>query len=79
MITQDQLDEAILNEMGRPDWAIINAFLAQQAIVARDACADAPSWEEVKRLQGFAEGLAFVVNLRENTKKIKEQEASGAL
>lgn len=78
MITQEQLDEAILGELGRPDWAYISAYLVNQALVARDACADATSWEQVQQLRGFAEGLAFVVNLRENTQKVKEQEATNA-
>ena len=78
MITQEQLDEIILAEMGRPDWDIIRTYLAQQAMIHRDACSDANSWEEVQKLRGFANGLAFVVNLREDTQRAKEQEESDA-
>lgn len=76
MITQEKLDEVILTELGRPDWDIIRQFLAQQILIARDACADVSNMEELSRLRGFADGLAYVVNLRENT--IKAQELADA-
>jgi len=67
MITQEQLDDAVLGIMGSPNWDIIAAFLVNEAVQARDMCADANSWDEVNKLSGFAEGLAFVVNLRSMT------------
>lgn len=73
MITQEKLDEAILDITGRPDWDMIATFLVNEALIARDRCADAHSWEEVQRAAGFAEGLAYVVNLREMTIKSMEQ------
>jgi hypothetical protein len=45
-----------------------------EALVTRDTCADAKTWEQVNKLAGFAEGLAFVVNLRDMTKRAQEQE-----
>ncbi len=72
MITQEQLDEAVLGLMGHPDWDIIATFLVNEAVQARDMCADANSWEDVQKLSGFAEGLAFVVNLRDMTEKALE-------
>jgi len=73
MITQEQLDEAILTITGRPEWDIVAKFLTHEALVARDSCADAHSWEQVKERQGFAEGLAYVVNLREMTQRAMEE------
>ena len=67
MITQEQLDEAILGLTGTPNWEIIATFLVSEAIQSRDMCADANSWDEVNKLSGFAEGLAYVVNLRSMT------------
>ena len=64
--------------MGRPNWDIIRAYLAQQALVARDSCADAESWEKVNQLRGFADGLAYVVNMRDNLIAVKETEKSDA-
>lgn len=71
MITQEQLDNAILEEMGRPGWELIKSFLAQQVIIARDSCADATSWEDCVRRKGFAEGLYFVINLRDDTERAR--------
>ena len=73
MITQEQLDDAILTITGHPDWSIVAQFLISEAIVARDMCADANTWEEVKTRSGFAEGLAYVVNLRESTERAMEE------
>ena len=73
MITQEMLDEAVLGLMGTPNWEIIATFLANEAIQSRDMCADANTWEEVQRLSGFAEGLAYVVNLRAMTETALEQ------
>lgn len=74
MITQQQLDEAILEEMGRPNWDIIRQFLAQQVMIARDSCAEANSWEEVLTRRGFAQGLVYVIELRDQTKIAMENQ-----
>lgn len=73
MITQEKLDEAILDVTGDPNWDIMAAFLAREALVARDSCADVDSWEEVNKRRGFADGIAYVLNLREMTVKAMEQ------
>jgi S-adenosylhomocysteine hydrolase len=78
MITQEMLDDAILDNMGRPDWEIIAQFLVAEALRTRDACADADSWEAVNYNRGFADALAYVVNLRDTTKRAKEQESLDA-
>jgi len=73
MITQEKLDEAILTITGNPDWAIVAEFLATEAIIARDSCADADSWDIVNKRSGFADGLAYVLNLRDMTEQSMEQ------
>ena len=73
MITQEQLDEAILTVTGDRNWAIVAEFLAREALVTRDSCADAEVWEEVCRRKGFADGLAYVLNLRSLTETAMEQ------
>ena len=73
MITQEALDDAILGITGNPDWQIVAKFLVNEAIIARDQCADAQTWEQVQRLSGFAEGIAYVVNLREMTERAMEE------
>ena len=73
MITQEQLDDAILTVTGMPDWELVIKFLVHEALITRDSCADAQSWEEVCSRRGFAEGLAYVANLRETTKRAQEE------
>ena len=73
MITQDQLDEAILSITGHRDWAIVAQFLTNEAIITRDSCADAESWDIVNKRSGFADGLAYVLNLRDMTEQSMEQ------
>jgi hypothetical protein len=73
MITQEELDEAILGLMGSPNWDLIAKFLVDEAITARDQCADATTWDEVNKLAGFAEGIAYVVNLRDITERALEE------
>jgi len=78
MITQEQLDEAILTITGRPEWDIVASFLTHEALVVRDACADADTWEQVKHGRGFADGLAYVVNLRDATIRAMNERAADA-
>lgn len=73
MVTQEQLNDAILSLTGKPEWDILSKFLVSEAMAARDSCADANTWEDVLRKRGFSDGLAFVVNLREMTESYIEQ------
>ena len=68
-MTQEELDNAILTITGRPEWALVAELLAREAIISRDMCADANTWEDVQRRAGFAEGLGYVLNLREMTER----------
>ena len=79
MITQEQLDDAILTITGHPDWAIVAEFIAREGIITRDSCADASSWEEVNQKKGFAEGLAFVLSLRQITETGIEERKNATL
>ena len=71
-MTQEELDDAILTITGRPEWALVAELLAREAIISRDMCADSPTWEDVQRRAGFAEGLSFVLNLRNMTEQAQE-------
>ena len=72
-MTQQELDEAILGITGLPEWHLICGFLVNEALQTRDQCADAKDWGDVQRMAGFAEGIAFVVNLREMTERVLEE------
>lgn len=73
-ITQEQLDEAVLDLTGRPEWATLAKGLQNDIYQAQATALDAPDWDTVCRLRGFAEGLAFVLRLRDTVLGAKEVE-----
>lgn len=72
-ITQEQLDDAVLEITGRPEWAMFVQGLFNEIYQSQARALTADSWEEVNRLRGFAEGLAYVSNVREMVTQSKEQ------
>jgi hypothetical protein len=75
MMIQEELDDAILAVTSGPNWDTVCKFLVGEALATRDQCADAQSWEQVNKMSGFAEGIAFVCNLREMTERaLKEHD-----
>lgn len=78
MITQDQLDDAILDITGRAEWAVIQSALNNEIYQCQASSLDVKTWEEVCALRGYAKALAFVIQLREMVVKSKEQEAKDA-
>jgi len=77
-ITQEQLDDAVLTITGHPDWSIIVKGLENDIYHTQASMADASSWDQVNELRGFMKGLAFVINLRNTIKAVKEQEEINA-
>lgn len=71
-MTQEEFDNAVLEITGNPNWAIIQKGLANDIYNAQASALDAKTWEEVNALRGFAQGLAFVINLRESVTRAKE-------
>ncbi|NIN96669.1 MAG: hypothetical protein GTO49_17210 [Anaerolineae bacterium] len=67
-ITQEAYDEAILEVTGGVHWDTVKKGLANEIYHAQARALDAESWEQVCRLKGFAEGIAYVMRLREITK-----------
>lgn len=77
MITQEKFNEAVLDVTGGPNWDIVKLGLSNDIYQAQAQALDAGSWEEVCRLRGFAQGLAYVMNLREVvTTSIREGESN---
>lgn len=66
-ITQDEFNEAVLTITGGPDWDIIKQGLSNDIYQVQSGALDAKSWELVCEARGFAQGLAYIINLRENT------------
>lgn len=72
-MTQEDFDDAVLTITGRPEWALIQKGLSNDIYSAQASALDANTWEDVCRLRGFAQGLAFVINLRDTVVRAKEQ------
>ena len=64
-MTDNEYFEAVLTCTGHPEWDIVKKGLANDIYQLQASALDAPSWEEVNRLKGLAQGLAFAMNLRE--------------
>ena len=64
-ITQEQLNEAILEVTGMRAWDIIKKGLEHDIYNTQARAFDAQNWGDVKELKGFAQGLSYVIGLRE--------------
>lgn len=78
MITQEQVDDAVLALTGLPEWNILQQALNHEIYQCQASSLDVNTWEEVCALRGYAKGLAFVINLRDMVTKSKEQESANA-
>lgn len=79
MITQEQFDDAVLALTGDPNWDIITQGLANDIYQTQASVFDsAHDWGQVMELKGFARGLAYVVNLRNNVVLTLKTEAANA-
>jgi hypothetical protein len=68
VITPEQYTEAVLDVTGGSSWDIFKKGLEGDIYTLQAQALDAETWEQVCELRGFAKGLAFIMNLRENTK-----------
>lgn len=76
--TQEQFNMAVLNVTAGPDWDIVKKGLANDVYQVQAGALDAESWEQVCESRGFAQGLAYMINLRENTLRVIEVETDNA-
>lgn len=67
MITQEQLNDALLTVTGSREWEIVVKGLQNDIYQYQANILDAQSWEEVCEIKGFVRGLAYVINLRAAT------------
>ena len=78
IITQEQFNDAVLDVTGGPNWDIIKQGLSNDIYQVQASTLDANSWEAVCEAKGFAQGLAYLINLRENTIRAMDVEKSNA-
>jgi len=77
-VTPEQFTTALLNVTSGPDWDIVKAGLSNDIYQAQAGALDVPTWDKVCELRGFAQGLAYIINIRENTIKMMDQEEANA-
>lgn len=65
-ITQDQFNAAVLNVTAGPDWDIIKKGLQNDIYQIQAGALDAKDWDTVCESRGFAQGVAYMINLRDS-------------
>ena len=68
-MTQDDFNNAVLAVTAGPDWDVVKQGLSNDIYQVQAGALDAKSWEQVCEARGFAQGLAYIINIRENTLK----------
>jgi hypothetical protein len=68
----DPYYEAIMTLTGLPEWEMLTEELAKMVYEIQANALEASSWEQVQQDKGFAKGLAYMINLREDTKLEKK-------
>jgi uncharacterized protein YbcC (UPF0753/DUF2309 family) len=68
----DKYFEEIMTLTGTPEFATLVEELERMVYNLQANAFDATSWEQVQEDKGFAKGLAYIINLRENTKLEKK-------
>ena len=64
----DQYFENIMVLTGTPEFRVLVAELERMVYTLQANAFEAPSWDRVQEDKGFAKGLAYIINLRENSK-----------
>lgn len=75
-MTQDDFNNAVLAITAGPDWDVVKQGLSNDIYQVQSSALDAKDWASVCEARGFAQGLAYIINLRENT--IQQMEVADA-
>ncbi len=72
----DKIDKVFIEKMTQltsyPEWNDLVEDLKAMIYHLQANSFELPSWEKVQEEKGFAKGLAYIVNYRENLMKVKE-------
>jgi hypothetical protein len=78
-MTDEEWEEAVLACTSPGDqWKIVQKGLSNEIYNAQANALDAADWGKVCELRGFAQGLAFMIGLRDNVKLRKQQRQTEA-
>jgi hypothetical protein len=75
---QDEWMEAILTVTGGTDWDVVKKWLATEIYTKQAESLEAENWDVLCENRGFAQGLAYIMNIRETVIAIKAQEVANA-
>lgn len=68
-VSQAEFNQAVLAVTSGTDWDIVKQGLSNDVYQVQSGALDAKTWELVCEARGFAQGLAYMINIRENTIK----------
>jgi hypothetical protein len=68
----DPYYEAMMTLTGLPEWELLVEELEKMVYEIQANALEASSWEKVQEDKGFAKGLAYMINLRQQTKLEKK-------
>ncbi len=71
----DQYFEAIMVLTGTPEFKVLVEELERMVYQSQANAFEASSWDKLQEDKGFAKGLAYIINLRENSKTEKKANA----
>jgi len=77
--TDDKFIEDMLQLTSYPEWKILVKDLESQVYHTQANSLEAKSWDKVCEARGFAQGLAYIVNLRDTILRAKEALSDAAL
>lgn len=67
----DKYFEDIMILTGTPEFKVLTKELERMVYQLQANAFEAPSWTKLQEDKGFAKGLAYIINLRENSKTEK--------
>jgi hypothetical protein len=77
--TEEEWEDSVLEcTSPGPAWAIVKKGLANEIYAAQANALDSKTWEQVCELKGFAQGIAYMMNLRDNVVLRRQQRAEEA-
>jgi hypothetical protein len=77
-MAEDKYFDDMMTLTGTPEFEVLVEELKRMVYESQANAFEAPSWDQLQEDKGFAKGLAYIINLRENTKQEKKLEEQNA-
>ena len=76
--TDSEFFEQMITLTAYPEWSVLVKDLETLIYHAQANAFELSSWEDVKKEEGFARGLAYIINFRDTIKKAQSLTAREA-